>query len=151
MHLSKDLKEFVACLNSERVEYLVVGALAVSWHGFPRYSADLDLFVRRSEENAARLVEAIRKFGFGSLGLASTDFLALERVIQIGAEPNRIDLLTSLTGIEFEDAWVSRMPGEVSGLQVNFIGRDALLLNKRATGRVKDKLDADELDRLKRS
>ena len=104
MPLSKDLREFVECLNSNGVEYLIVGALAVSWHGYPRYSADVDLFVNASPPNAIRVLAAIQQFGFGSLGLTADDFTAPARVIQLGHEPNRIDLMTSISGVGFEDA-----------------------------------------------
>ncbi len=145
MPLSKDLREFVECLNSNGVEYLIVGALAVSWHGYPRYSADVDLFVNASPPNAIRVLAAIQQFGFGSLGLTADDFTAPARVIQLGHEPNRIDLMTSISGVGFEDAWQSRVAGELDGIPVNFIGREALLRNKDAAGRGKDRIDAEEL------
>ena len=118
MPLSKDLREFVECLNSNGVEYLIVGALAVSWHGYPRYSADVDLFVNASPPNAIRVLAAIQQFGFGSLGLTADDFTAPARVIQFGQEPNRIDLMTSISGVGFEDAWQSREAGELDGIPV---------------------------------
>ena len=149
MPLSKDLREFVECLNSNGVEYLIVGALAVSWHGYPRYSADIDFFISASEENAARLLLAIQQFGFGSLGLTVEDFTAPARVIQLGHEPNRIDLMTSISGVSFDDAWQTRVPGELDGILVPFIGRDALLRNKEASGRGKDRIDVEELRKQK--
>jgi hypothetical protein len=149
MPLSKDLREFVECLNSNRVEYLVVGALAVSWHGFPRYSADIDFFLRASHANAERVLQAIRPFGFGGLDIAVDDFVTPGRVIQLGREPNRIDLLTSISGVGFEDAWSTRVEGEIDGLPAAFIGRDALLRNKAATGRAKDRIDIEELRKQK--
>ncbi len=145
MPLSKDLREFVECLNSNGVEYLVVGALAVSWHGYPRYSADIDFFVRASAGNAARVLRSIQEFGFGSLGLTVDDFTAPARVIQLGHEPNRIDLMTSISGVSFDDAWQTRVQGELDGIMVHFIGRDALLRNKEASGRGKDRIDVEEL------
>src|SRR5271156_5028279 len=102
MPLSRDLKEFVGCLNSNRVEFVIVGALAVSWHGFPRYSGDIDFLVRPSHENALRLTAALDQFGFGSLGITLEDLSVENRVIQLGVEPNRIDLMTSISGISFE-------------------------------------------------
>lgn len=104
MPLSKDLQEFVECLNSSKVEYLVVGALAVAWYGFPRYSGDLDFLIRPSRDNAERVLAALRSFGMGGLGLTAEDFSVSGKVIQLGVEPNRIDLLTSITGVSFEDA-----------------------------------------------
>jgi hypothetical protein len=145
MPLSKDLREFVECLNSNGVEYLVVGALAVSWHGFPRYSADVDFLVRPSRANAERLLSALRQFGFGSLDISMDDLTASGKVIQLGYEPNRIDLMTSITGVAFDDAWETRSPGALDGIPVHFIGRAALLRNKESTGRAKDRIDAAEL------
>jgi hypothetical protein len=145
MPLSKDLREFVECLNSNGVEYLVVGALAVSWHGYPRYSADIDFFISASPENAARVLRSIHQFGFGSLGLTVDDFTAPARVIQLGQEPNRIDLMTSISGISFDEAWQTRVRGELDGIRVDFIGREALLRNKEASGRGKDRIDVEEL------
>lgn len=150
MPLSKDLQEFVECLNSSKVEYLVVGALAVAWYGFPRYSGDLDFLVRPSRDNAERVLAALRSFGMGSLELAVEDFSVPGKVVQLGVEPNRIDLMTSITGVSFQDAWESRVPGTLEGVDVQFIGRQALLRNKEATGRAKDRIDAEELRRLER-
>jgi hypothetical protein len=149
MPLSKDLREFVECLNSNKVDYLVVGALAVSWHGFPRYSADVDFWVRPTPENAELVMHAIRQFGFGGLAISAEDFTILGRVVQLGFEPNRIDLLTSITGVTFDEAWASRTKGSLDGMTVFFIGIDALLQNKAATGRAKDRIDAAELRRQK--
>ncbi len=150
MLLSKDLREFIKCLNSNGVDYLVVGALAVSWHGFPRYSADIDLFLRASPQNADRILTALREFGFGNLSLTVNDLLTPAQVIQLGYEPNRIDLLTSISGVDFEDAWQSRVGGHLDGIPVHFIGLDALLRNKEASGRGKDRIDAEELRKAQR-
>jgi hypothetical protein len=110
MPLSSDLREFIECLNSNEVEYLVVGAFAVSWHGFPRYSADIDFLIRPSVPNAVRVLRALSQFGFGSLEISASDLTVPGRVIQLGYEPNRIDLLTSVTGISFDDAWTIGTP-----------------------------------------
>jgi hypothetical protein len=129
---------------------LIVGALAVSWHGFPRYSADVDFLVRSSDDNAERVLEALRAFGMGSLSLSPGDFSSPGKVVQLGFEPNRIDIMTSITGVSFEEAWDSRVPGALEGIPVHFIGREALLRNKEATGRPKDCIDAEELRRIAR-
>jgi hypothetical protein len=133
MPLSKDLREFVECLNSNRVEYLVVGALAVSWHRFPRYSADVDFLVRPSPANAERLLSAVHQFGFGSPDISMDDLTASGKVIQLGYEPNRIDLMTSITGVTFDDARETRSSGDLDGTPIHFIGR------------AKDRIDAEEL------
>jgi hypothetical protein len=110
MPLSRDLREFIECLNSNEVEYLIVGALAVSWHGFARYSADVDFLIRPSQANAVRVLRALSQFGFGSLDISASDLTFSEKVIQLGYEPNRIDAMTSVTGVSFDDAWDDRAP-----------------------------------------
>lgn len=145
MPLSRDLREFVECLNSNRVEYLIVGALAVSWHGYPRYSADIDFFIRPTPENAELILKSLRQFGFGTLDITLSDLTTPGRVIQLGYEPNRIDLMTSISGLTFDEAWQTRVTGEIDGLPVALIGRAALLRNKETSGRAKDKIDAEEL------
>ena len=149
MPLSRDLKEFVGCLNSNKVEYLIVGALAVSWHGFPRYSADIDFLLRPTQSNAQRVLQALYEFGFGSVAITADDLMTPGRVIQLGHEPNRIDLITSISGVGFEDAWSTRVQGEIDGLPVTIIGREALLRNKVSTGRPKDRIDFEELRKQK--
>jgi hypothetical protein len=145
MRLNKDWRELLASFNSNEVEYLVVGALAVAFHGFPRYSADLDVLVRPTKENAGRVMRALTEFGFGNAGICATDFLSPGTVVQLGVEPNRIDLLTSISGVTFEEAWATRADAEFDGIVVRYIGRDALLRNKEQTGRAKDLGDAEEL------
>jgi hypothetical protein len=122
MPLSRALREFIECLNSNEVEYLIVGALAVSWHGFARYSADVDFLIRPSQANAVRVLRALSQFGFGSLDISASDLTLSGKVIQLGYEPNRIDVMTSVTGVSFDDAWDDRAPGDLDGLPVNFIG-----------------------------
>jgi len=145
MRLPKDLREFVASLNSTGAEFLVVGGFALAFHGVPRYTGDIDLLVGTSAENARRLHQALAAFGFGSLGLSPEDFTRPGRVIQLGLPPNRIDLLTSIDGVDFEAAWRGRAPGELDGLPVQFIGREDLIQNKRAAGRTQDLADLEAL------
>ena len=145
MNLQKDLREFVELLNELDVRFLVVGAFAVAYYGYPRYTADLDLFVERSPENAERLLEAINRFGFGGIGLTKADFLDDDQVIQLGVAPNRIDLLTKISGVRFEEAWASRQPGEIGKLRIPFISRDLLKRNKTASGRIQDLADLEHL------
>jgi hypothetical protein len=145
MPLSKDLREFIASLNANKVEYLIVGAFAVAYHGVPRYTGDLDVLIRPAPDNVDRLLRALRDFGFGNITLEAADLLAEDHVIQLGVEPNRIDLLTSITGVTFDDAWAARSAGELDGVAVAFIGKDALMRNKEATGRARDLGDIEEL------
>jgi hypothetical protein len=139
------LREFIESLNSHHVEYLIVGAFALAFHGVPRSTGDIDLFVRRSPENALRMERVLVEFSFASLGLSAADFMAPDQIIQLGHPPNRIDLLTSITGVEFEEAWAERVTCELDGIPVSVIGRDSLIRNKRATGRTQDKADLESL------
>lgn len=144
----KEWFEFVACLNSNGVEYMVAGAVALAHHGLPRYTGDLDIWIRNSRENADRTLSALRDFGFGGLELGARDLETAYQVVQLGFPPRRIDLLTSLSGVTFEEAWSQRVQAECGGLSVIFMGADALLRNKRATGRPQDLADAERLERL---
>jgi hypothetical protein len=145
MRLPKDWREFIGSLNSGEVEYLIVGAFALAFYGFPRYTGDIDILVRASPDNARKVAQVISAFGFGSLGLSENDFLTPGQVIQLGLAPNRIDLLTSITGVEFEDAWQRRVAADLDGVSVLFIDRGSLIKNKRATGRTQDNADLEAL------
>ncbi|HVR35136.1 MAG TPA: hypothetical protein VMS21_04725 [Methylomirabilota bacterium] len=146
MKLDRNLREFVALLNSTKVRYLLVGGHAVAFHGYPRFTGDIDFFVERSPENAARLVTVIRGFGFGHLNLQETDFLQPGVVIQLGRPPNRIDILTSIDGVEFADAWEGRVAAELDRLPLDIIGKAELIQNKRSSGRAQDRADLSRLE-----
>lgn len=145
MKLQQDLREFIALLNSHRVESLVVGGHAVAFHGHPRFTGDIDFLIRPSVQNATHVLEALRAFGFGDLSLSVDDFVKLGNVVQLGRPPNRIDLLTSISGVDFEDAWTSRVQAELDGLPVCFLGWQSLIDNKQASGRPKDLADVAKL------
>ncbi|MCK6551282.1 hypothetical protein L6R52_35935 [Myxococcota bacterium] len=145
MKLSKDLRAFIESLNSNAVEYLVVGGYAVAYHGIPRFTGDIDFLIRPTKENIDRLVHALAQFGFGGLGIRAEDFLVDGRIIQLGRPPHRIDLLTSISGVDVERAWSGAVDGRLDGLPVRVIGRRELIENKRATGRAKDLADLEGL------
>ena len=139
MDLQPDFKELLALFNVRRVEYLIVGAYALAFHGAPRYTGDIDLLVRPSPDNAKAILAALADFGFASLGLKESDFLQLDRVIQLGVPPVRIDLLTSLTGLTWEEANVHRIADQYGDVPVHFIGKTEYIRNKKATGRKRTK------------
>ena len=141
--LPSDWREFIELLNSHGVEYVVIGAHARAFHGIPRSTMDIDFFVRRSPENAVRIENALRAFGFASLGLRAADFEKPDRVVQLGAEPNRIDLITSISGVSFDEVWEDRIQSKLDGIPVSFISLSAYKKNKRAAGRPKDLADLD--------
>ena len=144
-NLPADWREFIELLNSHQVKYLVVGGFAVAYHGHPRMTEDIDFFIEPTPENAVRVEQVLQAFGFGSLGLTPDDFTSPDRVVQLGYPPNRIDLITSITGSTFEEAWAGRVAAPLDGIPTNFISRDTLVRNKLATGRSKDKADVREL------
>lgn len=145
MKLAKDLREFIALLNSREVEYVLVGAYALAFHSRPRYTEEIDILIRPSPENARRVEEVLRALGFGSLGLRADDFQRENQVIQLGLPPNRIDLITSISGVSFDEAWEGRMHGELDELPVSFLNRECLVRNKQAAGRDKDLVDLKTL------
>lgn len=144
--LNPDFKEFIASLNANKVRYLVVGGYAVALHGYPRYTKDMDIWIERTPENAARLLKALEQFGFASLGLRETDFLEPDQIIQLGYPPRRIDLLTSLPGVEFGECYPARVEVEIEGVTVLFISLEHLKQNKRASGRHQDLADLENLE-----
>ncbi len=146
--LDADLRELLALFTSHRVEFLVVGGHAVAFHGYPRFTEDLDLFVRADPDNASRVMSALEAFGFGQIGLSASDFIADDRMIQLGRAPNRVDLLTRLWGIEFDEAWSRRVQGEIDQIPLSIISRADLIRNKRATARPQDLADATALEAL---
>jgi hypothetical protein len=145
MSLQKDLREFIELLSELEVRFLIVGAFAVAYHGYFRYTSDIDLFIERSDENAQRVLQAIEQFGFGDLKLTREDFMQADQVIQIGVAPNRIDVMTFLSGVDFAEAWASRDQGELDGLVVPFISKEMLKRNKTACGRLQDLADLEYL------
>lgn len=145
MKLQSDLREFIGLLNSRKVDYLVVGGHAVAFHGYPRFTGDVDFFINATPENAGRVLQVLDDFGFGSLGLDVQSLTQAGKVIQLGRPPNRIDLLTSISGVAFEEAWEQRIAAELDGIPVHFVSKEALIKNKRAAARSKDLADVDAL------
>ena len=145
---SKDQRDFLELLRRHDARVLVVGAHALAFHAKPRYTKDIDLFIDATAENARRIVAAIGEFGFGALGITEADLASEHRVLQLGVPPNRIDLMTSIDGLSFEDAWQSRVEGTFGGVPVCFIGKDALMRNKAAAGRAQDLADLELLRRF---
>ena len=141
--LSQDFRDLLEALSAEGVRFLVVGAFAMAFHGVPRATGDLDIWVASEPDNARRVMAALRRFGapVEDHGVTEGDFARKDTVYQIGLPPRRIDVMTSISGVEFDDAWRSRATAEIDGGSVPFIGRDALVANKRASGREKDLVD----------
>ncbi len=145
MLTNKDFKEFIELLNRKGVKYLVVGGYAVAAHGYPRYTKDLDIWIENSEENARMILAVLDEFGFGDLEIDVDDFIEPQHVIQLGLPPNRIDLVTSLTGLSFSECYESRVTFCLGNLGVNLIDVESLKKNKAATARPQDLADLDNL------
>ena len=143
--LNKDFKKFVQFLNANAVEYLLVGGYALMAHGHPRYTGDIDFWVDPTPANIANLLIAFKQFGFASVDLRQEDFLAEQAVIELGFPPARIDLMVSISGVEFASAYKSRLEVDLDGTRINVINREDFIRNKQATGRPKDFADLKEL------
>ena len=146
--LNEDFVDVLRALGESGAEFIVVGAHAMAVHGVPRATGDLDVLVRPTIENAHRVLQALRLFGapVDAHGIRETDLATPGIVYQIGLPPRRIDILTEISGVSFDEAWATHVEVEISGIRAPFIGRQALLKNKRATGRDKDLVDARTLD-----
>jgi hypothetical protein len=144
--VNPDFAALLRELSAAEARFMVVGGYAVSFHSRPRATGDIDIWVEPAAANAARVFRALRAFGAPLQGLAEADLTQPDVVYQIGVPPRRIDLLTSLTGLSFDEAWADRTPGLLGGLEVHFLGREALIRNKRALGRARDLADLESLE-----
>ena len=133
-------------MNAQRVKALIVGGYAVAFHAKPRFTKDIDLLVEPTPDNAHRLLQALRDFGFGAVDLAVDDFTTPGRVVQLGFAPNRVDLMTAIDGVSFTEAWTGRASGRFGAVPVWYIGKAELVRNKRAIGRAQDLADLETLE-----
>ncbi len=145
MEAQQDFKELLELLNAHAVEYVLVGAHALAFHGAPRYTGDMDIYVRPTAQNAKRVMSALREFGFGSLGLSEKEFIMTDRVVQLGHPPVRIDLVTSISGVSWKEVSANMVDGDYGNVPVQYIGREEFVRNKRAIGRKKDLADLEAL------
>jgi predicted nucleotidyltransferase len=148
MEISADFKELLELLNDRNVDYVIVGGYALAHHGAPRFTGDLDILVNPDAANASKVIRVLDDFGFASLGLAANDFESDDNVIQLGVPPVRIDILTSLTGVSWEQVFSGRVKAELGGVPVHVIGRDQLITNKKALGRKRDLADLEAIGAL---
>jgi hypothetical protein len=146
MEVQSDFKELLELFNKNGVEYLIVGAYALAMHGAPRYTGDIDILVEPTTINAERILAALNEFGFASLDLAVDDFNAPGKIVQLGVLPVRVDIITSITGVSWQDAYSNRVEGEYGDIRVYYLGRNQLIANKKALGRKKDLADLEALD-----
>lgn len=141
MGTEKDFEELLKLFNKNKVRYCIVGAYAVAFHAEPRYTKDMDIFVEPDKDNAARILKSLKEFGFKSLSLEEDDLVRKGRVVQLGYEPVRIDLMTSIDGCNFKEVWAGKAVGVYGKQKAVFIGVDELIKNKRNTRRKQDDVD----------
>lgn len=146
MEIHPDFSELLGLFAEERVEFVLVGAYALAYHGVPRATGDLDILVRPTPENARAVLRALARFGFGSLDITVEDLTEEDRVVQLGYPPVRIDLLTTISGLSWGEVASSAVDGSCGDRTVRFLGREALIRNKLATGRPRDLADVDALE-----
>lgn len=151
MNVEKDYEELLRLFNKYKVKYCIVGAFAVAFHSKPRYTKDIDLLVEPTIENGKRIIAALDEFGFGKLGLTEKDFAREKQIIQLGYEPVRVDIVTSITGCPFVNVWKSKIAGQYGSQRVFFIGHEELIKNKKSTDRGLDKLDLATLRTFKKA
>ncbi|HWW85888.1 MAG TPA: hypothetical protein VNZ26_19960 [Vicinamibacterales bacterium] len=145
MDLAPDFDEFIASLIAQGVEFLIVGAYALALHGAPRFTGDLDVFVRPTRENASRLIDAVAAFGFPIAELRPEDIASDTRILQMGVEPVQIHVMSAISGVTWEEAWNNHLKGPLGHHEVAFLGRETFITNKKASARPKDLADIDAL------
>ncbi|RKX78955.1 MAG: hypothetical protein DRP87_04920 [Spirochaetes bacterium] len=145
MEVQQDFRELLELFNKHRVDYIIIGSYALGFHGAPRYTGDLDILVKPDHANAEKIMHALDEFGFGSVDLTEADFEKEGKVIQLGFPPVRIDIITSITGLTWEEARSGRAEGSFGDLTVYYLGRNQLITNKRALGRKKDLADLEAI------
>ena len=151
MELTQDFKELLRLFEKNEVKYLVVGGYAVNYYGYPRYTHDIDLWIWTTEKNAKKVKNSIIEFGFSSFNLIIDDLMAPERVIQLGHPPHRIDLLTSIDGVQFQKAFDDKNLVTIDDLIIPFISLSDLISNKNASQRLQDLADAEQLEKINNS
>lgn len=145
MEAQQDFKELSELFNANNVDYIIVGSYALAFHGVPRYTGGIDIFVRPDKENAESIIKALNGFGFASLNLNVDDFTSQDKIIQLGVSPIRIDILTSITGVTWDDARNGKVSGLYGEVPVYYIGQQELIANKLAVGRKKDLADIEAI------
>lgn len=147
MDAHPDFQDLLVLLNEHSVEYVIVGGYALAFHGTPRFTGDIDIFVHPHPDNAPRILDSLREFGFKFSNLNVDDFVQPNKVVQIGFPPLRIDLITSISGVSWDQAAAHKVAGTFGSVPVFYIGQDEIIANKRASGRPKDMVDVAVLEK----
>jgi predicted nucleotidyltransferase len=145
IELPPDFKEFLKLLNEKNVRYLLIGGYAVGYHGYPRATNDMDVWIAVHPDNAKRIVEALQEFGFDLPEVSPDLFLKKDKIIRMGNPPMRLEISTGISGVEFEESYASKIVDTLDGVQVNIIDLPHLKVNKKAAGRLKDLADLENL------
>jgi hypothetical protein len=145
MNIQPDFEELLRLLEKHKVEYLIVGGYAVAFHGYPRFTKDIDIFFENSESNVTQIQKALLEFGFAEQELKKELFLTKGNIIAFGVEPVRVDLINKIDGLTYGDVKAKKVRGKYGAIEVYFIGKQDLIVNKSSTTRLKDKADAEEL------
>jgi len=145
MEVQPDFKELLKLLNAHKVEFIIVGAYALAFHGVPRFTGDMNILVKPDPKNAEKILAALEEFGFGSLDLTLSDFQDPDKVVQLGVAPVRVDFVTSLTGLSWQEAFSGKVQGAYGDVPVYYLGRKEFISNKKALGRKKDLADIEAL------
>jgi hypothetical protein len=145
MEVQQDFRELFELFNRHHVEYMVIGGYALAFHGAPRYTGDMDIYVKPDTQNSERIMRALKDFGFGDTDLSVEDFIYPEKVIQLGVPPVRIDIITSITGVAQDEAFAEKLKGTYGNTEIYYIGREQFIANKKATGRKRDIADLESL------
>lgn len=145
IELPPDFKEFLSLLNENNVAYLLIGGYAVGYHGYPRATGDIDVWIAIDPKNAERIVVALQEFGFNTPDLSADLFMEANKIIRMGMPPMRIEISTTISGVHFDECYRDRVVDQLDGVQVNIISLHHLKINKQASGRYKDLSDLDNL------
>ncbi len=143
--LPSDFREYLKLLNDHKVKYLLVGGYAVGYHGYPRATNDIDIWIEKSIDNADKVIEVIKEFGFNVPELQSKLFLQKKNIIRMGKEPMRIEIILNIDGVDFEKSYKKKITAKIDGINVNIINLTDLRKNKKASGRLKDLADLQYL------
>jgi len=144
--IQQDFKDMLVSFNARRVEYVIVGSQALAFHGAPRYTGDIDLLIKPDESNAQKVLAALADFGFADLDISPADISKPDQIVQLGRQPVRIDIITSISGVSWEEVAAHAVPGTYDSVPVLFIGKNEFIVNKKAVGRNKDLADVDAIE-----
>ncbi len=150
MRLQKDFEEFIRLLNKNGIKYLIVGGYAFAYHAYPRFTQDIDIFIQITKINIKKIIDVFKQFGFEEINISEEDIAKKDKIVQLGYPPNRIDIITSISGVSFNNAWKNKVKAKFGKEEIFIISLDDYIKNKKASNRKKDNFDIDEINRIKK-